>query len=142
MFDSNTYKKDRYFFNLALNLAQESTYHYRYGCIITYKGKPISLGVNKTKINPILPKFKKLKFDNNANERRKREQSTHAEIAAILKSNTNLINTTLYVARSLLKDNGPGDSFPCESCFQIIRECKIKSVVFWKNNSLKKIVIR
>jgi len=132
-------KKDRHWFRLALNAAESSMCKFQHGAVIVNSGKPISVGVN-------LPKFRRLDsitydadFDKEAERRRSRQETTHAEAHCVLKVRGNLRGTTLYSAR-LRKDGYPGLSKPCASCRQIIELSGITTVVFW-DGKLRKLRI-
>lgn len=132
-------KKDIYFFNLALKLSKLSKCKAKHGCVITYKSKPIVLAVNVPKINKVTTKYK-FKYDDNAEKRRNRHETSHAEECAILKSRTSLEDTTLYSAHSL-KNGDYGNSYPCDACMQTILFHNIKYIVFW-NQTIQKISTR
>lgn len=134
-------KKDLYFFNLSLKISQYSKCIAKHSCIITFKNKPLSYAVNKDKINSINLKkhiFYKLTFDKNAEKRKSRQETLHAEVAAILKLKCNVSNLTLYSARTL-KNGEPGNSTPCEACMQVIEALNIKYIVFWGKYGIEKV---
>lgn len=130
-------KKDLYFFNLALEFSKISECKAKHGCVITQKSKPLVIAVNIPKINCVKKKYR-LKYDDDAEKRRKRQETTHAEIAAMLKIRKNsLKDTTLYSAHSL-KNGECGNSYPCDACMQTILFHNIKYIVFW-NESIQKL---
>lgn len=135
-------KKDFHFFYLSLQKSKYSECAAKHSCLITFKNKPIVHAVNNTKINSINLKKHisyKLSFNENVEKRKKRQETIHAEIAAILKfKKMSLDNSTLYSARTL-KNGEPGISAPCEACMQVIYALNIKYVVFWGNSGLEKI---
>lgn len=133
-------KKDLYFFNLALEISKLSECKAKHGCIITYKSKPLSIAVNISKINCVKTKYR-LKHDINAEKRRNRQKTTHAETVAMLKIRKNsLRDTTLYSAHSL-KNGECGNSYPCDACMQTILFHNIKYIVFW-NETIKKLSVK
>lgn len=133
-------KKDLYFYNLSLELSKISLCKNKHGCIITHKSKPLVLAVNKPKINTIKTKYK-LDFNELAEARRSRQQTTHAEISAILKTRKTCLDDTVLYSAHGLKNGDSGSSYPCAGCLQAILICNIKYIVYW-DNGLKKISTR
>lgn len=141
MYEFNLSKKDLHFFNLSLQMSRHSECIAKHSCIITIKHKPIACAVNRDKINSIDLKRNisfKIPFNKKAENRKKRQETLHAEIAAILKSKCCVEHSTLYSARTL-KNGEPGNSTPCEACMQVISALNIKYIVFWGKNGLEKV---
>lgn len=132
--------KDTYFFYRALAISAISNCKFQHGCIVTVKNKPVTYGFNVPKVTHIQKKYykSKLKCNQKAHKRRIRQETTHAEIAALRKIKGALSGAVLYSARCL-KNGNPGDSYPCDACMQIIEICKIKSVIYWKNGIMQKV---
>lgn len=148
MIIKNISNKDLHWINIALKLSELSPCKFRHGAIIVSKGKPLSLGINTLKKKNI-QKYVKQGIDGErpeysvaAEERRSKQESSHAEYCAIRKARRglgipSLKGTCIYSARSL-KNGDPGSSFPCVSCLQVILMEEIKHIVYFENDVLKK----
>lgn len=128
--------KDLHFFDLALNAASSSQCKFQHGAVIVASGKPISIGINLEKFRSLDSITAQAPHNKEAEKRRARQETTHAEAHCILKIRGNLRGTTLYSAR-LRKDGKPGLSKPCASCRQIIQLTGISTVVYWDHGVRK-----
>lgn len=97
-----------------ISLLSEFDKRFKMGAVITKKGIPIGFGFNKLKTPGA--DYKNL-------------FSVHAEISAIINSETNLAGATIWVYRETV--NGmPGLSLPCDTCYGAILETGIKKIVY------------
>lgn len=107
----------------AVELAHQSKANKRHGCIIVKGGRVLGRGYNKYTNKPFFV----------SPEHQKRYCSTHAEVAAIKSSRSDLKGATVYVARI----NNRGEerfSAPCEDCSIELKNSGIRKVVYteWK----------
>lgn len=103
------------FFKLAKKVSKLSDYKIQMGAVITRNRTVISIGHNKLKYNKrFCTPLKKL----------------HAEMAAVkLADREELTGCTIYVYRE--GHNGiPRLAKPCEDCERVLREMKIKKVIY------------
>jgi len=115
------------FFDLARKISKLSNHHkHKMGCVLVYKNKPISFGVNQLKTHTRSPhKFKMV----------------HAEFHAILNSKLdNFKDCSIYIFRET-----PGGrmakAFPCSSCLQMLKTLDIKEVYYTDDNGFKSTII-
>jgi dCMP deaminase len=111
------------FFDLAKRLSKFSEHHqHKLGAIITDKNRVVGLGFNKSKTNPKSPhKYK----------------SHHAEFDAILNSERyDLRGCDIYVYRET-RLGELAISFPCESCYNLLKSKGIKNVYYTDNGNYK-----
>lgn len=111
------------FFELAKKLASKSDHsQHRLGCVISKKNRIVSIGWNKLKTHSKSPhKFK----------------SIHAEFSAILGIDPEeLKGSDIYIYRQ--RRNGvPANSFPCESCFNMLQSICVKNIYYTDEGSFK-----
>lgn len=154
MLIKNLSNKDIHWFNIAMKISELSECKFRHGAVLLSKGRPLGFGINSLKtrnINKFLTKDSvknRPEYCFEAEKRRARQETNHAEFCSILKARkrlsfnatefSSLKGTCIYSARSL-KNGKPGNSFPCASCLQIIMMEKIKTLVYFENTDLKKI---
>ena len=107
------------FFKYAKKIAANSTSRVRLGCVIVNRNKIIGHGKNNMeKTHPASPNFYKY---------------LHAEIAAIIKSNRDMLRgAILYVYRES-KLGVPVISRPCTSCYEAIKLAQIKKICYTDN---------
>jgi len=104
--------------DIAEEEATKSHHHYKLGAVIFKQGKVISKGHNDTKRG----------F---SGYRGFWEGSLHAEIAAIIKSRTDVSGCSILVRRRYGRD-----SSPCPNCMAAIKGAGLKKVYFYKNDEL------
>ena len=96
--------------------------HFRLGCVIMIKGnRVISEGANdKYRSHPYVQKNGQW-FNH----------GIHAELAAIfkVKHRGNLVGATLYIFRQT-KNGEFANARPCPMCYELIKECGIKRIVY------------
>lgn len=102
-------------FRLARRVSKLSDFRIKVGCVISRNRTVISIGHNKTKYNKLwCHPLKKL----------------HAEAVALkLAGRDDLSGCTVYVYRES-KNGTPRMSKPCEDCEKLLRERKVKRVVY------------
>lgn len=148
MIIKNISNKDIHWFNISLKLSELSPCKFRHGALVVCKDRPLGMGINSLKKRNIQKYVKvgrlinRQEYCSEAEERRSKQESTHAEFCAILKARrgmnvSSLKGMCIYSAR-ILKNGQPGNSFPCPSCFQIIELEQIKHLVYFENGDLKK----
>lgn len=114
---------------LAIQVASLSSKYPRVGCVITRKGKVISVSHNLTKSHPLQKQLTHLRFNDEFLDSCKAEQ--HAEFAAInqVKNKSLLKNASIYIARIDVKgDLKP--AYPCPACYHLITKYGIKKIHF------------
>ena len=113
-------KKDKYFLDLAIQIAEEGEANQRHGCVVVKNGKIQALGINRDVTHPSVL----------SEEHIKPGASIHAEARALKKlRHTNQANgAILYVAR-LTPAGRVGYSKPCPLCQKAIEDSGIKRVV-------------
>ena len=105
---------------VAAEEAAKSSYHYKMGAVIFKQGKVISKGYNDTKRG----------F---SGYRGYWEGSLHAEIAALVKSRTDVSGCSILVHRRY-----SGDSHPCNSCMAALKSAGIKNIFYSEAGTLLK----
>lgn len=111
----------RRYIELALKLAQQSTYHQQIGCVVIKKNRIVGVGFNKGQKTH--PKSKHA------------FKSIHAELAALLNAGQeNAYKATVVIARKY-KDNTLANAHPCPSCMLLLKEMRVKRIVYTNNNS-------
>jgi len=105
--------------NTVKKLCKKSTSKFRLACIITYKNKLISKGINNmTKTHPMSTVH---------------SNTLHAEISAISKVSSNLSGCTAYIYREL--NNGDRAlAKPCSHCMKKLKLAGIKKICYTCNN--------
>jgi deoxycytidylate deaminase len=95
---------------LAINASLLSSHpRYPMGSVIIHRSKVISFGINKIKTHPL-----------QKNPHTGNHGFIHAELDAIIKSQSRTLNNhQIYTAR-LLKNNSLGNAKPCKSCREIL----------------------
>lgn len=109
------------FVKVAYEESKKSTHRHKLGAVIFKHGKIIAKGYNKTNRG-------------HAGNYGHWSGSLHAELAAIISARTNLVGSTLLVART----NGRLAK-PCECCMAAIKEAGIKCVWFTTEKGLDKV---
>jgi deoxycytidylate deaminase len=115
--------------DLAIQIASLSSKYPRVGCVITRKGKVISLSHNLTKSHPLQKQLTHLRFDDEFLDSCKAEQ--HAEFAAInqVKNKSLLKGASIYIARIDVKGELK-PAHPCPACYHLITKYGIKKIHF------------
>jgi len=105
---------------MALDLAKQSGERFQHGAVVVKSGKPISMGVNKRRTDP-------LAFGEDT-EAIKCHSGYHAEVSALkrIKAPNNVV---LYVAR-VNAAGMPAMSKPCSRCQEYIDALGIKKIIF------------
>lgn len=110
------------FFSLAREVSKLSNYHtHKLAAIIVKGNRIVSIGINDQKTHP--------KSDTRFNK-------LHAELAAIIRSRTDLRGASIYVYREQ-KNGEIGCSFPCSACYEAIRSAGIKRIYYSDYDSYK-----
>ena len=125
---------DRNMMDLACQIASQSDCKFLHGAVITVKGRPISIAHNIDRRIPIDHRYRQEIRRCNCKEaqrRRARSESTHAETYAIIRAATDLSGATLYSARVTKTRFLPASSFPCPGCLEIIQIARIRTVVYF-----------
>jgi deoxycytidylate deaminase len=100
-------------------MAARSKSRRKHGAVVVKSGRVLGTGCNKNTNNPYTV----------SPEHIKTHCSRHAEVEAIRDANWNVVGAVLYVARV----NNKGEdrySKPCGYCEAVIREHKIKKVIY------------
>lgn len=115
------------FFEIAKRLSLFSDhYQHRLGAVLVDKNKVIGLGYNKLKTNP---------------KSTHKYKAHHAEFDAILNSERyDLKGCDIYVYRQT-KDGNLAISFPCESCYNLIKSKGIRKIYYTDNGMFKELKI-
>lgn len=105
--------------SVARYLSTKSIARRKHGAVIVKSGRVLGTGYNKDKNHPtqVSP------------EHVKTHCSRHAEIEAIRDANWNVKGAVLYVARLNLHGQDR-NSKPCTRCEIVIKESKIKKVIY------------
>lgn len=90
----------------------------KHGSVIVKGGRVISTGINKERSHPMIVSAEHIKD----------HCSVHAEVDAIKKAK-NVSGATIYVAR-VNKRGEHRESRPCKSCYETIKNSKIKKIVY------------
>lgn len=106
--------RDENFYSLTLKIAGTSQCHYRMGAIIVKGNRILAVGVNVVKTHPIVTK----NYQDHC-------VSIHAELNAIIRAQTDIIQSTLYVAR-----DGGKVSKPCTACQELMKLAGIRTMVY------------
>ena len=130
----NLTKTQRAYFNAAKAVAETSTFkRVKIGCIITYKHKIISSGANSYKTSPLMKKYNKYRFENDAGM-----HCVHAEINALSpligRKDIDFSHVSLYVYRQY-QTGELAMARSCESCMALIRSLKIRHLYYTGPNS-------
>ena len=114
--------------NRAIHEAEKSTHHFRVGAVIFQKKIIISSGHN----------YRLKSIKNHHPMFRKRKNSVHAEVDAIIRAKTNLKGSSILVIR--LSANGElALSKPCEYCMTYIEHVGIRDIYYSITNDIKRI---
>lgn len=126
---------DIWFMDLALKVASQSTCKFMHGGVITKHGRPLITAPNIDKLIPVTRYREEIRkhFCKDAELRRERSESTHAEAHCIIRAATNLKGATLYSAR-ITRKGEKRNSCPCPSCWQMILIAGIKTVLWLDDN--------
>lgn len=111
---------DRYL--VAEKVAALSNCRYKLGAAIFSGNRCLSVGHNKLKTHPELLRYGK------------HVVSIHAELDCILRANTSIIGSAIYIARL----GGKRISYPCPICLSIILTAGIKEIIYFDGNALIK----
>ena len=116
------------FIHLAEKVASLSTHYNKVGAIITRGRRVISIGINKNKSHR-----KQINHHTDVIG-----SKIHAELDAVIKAPYFLLEgSDIYVVR-LLRNNNMGLARPCKSCIIILRQYKIKHMIYSINEGWKK----
>lgn len=138
-------KRDEYWYEQALMLARTSTCKFMHGTIIIRNGKPIAYGVNIPCFRSVREFTSGIPRDIHAENRRRRNETTHAEVRALLNSPRGKLEGSILYSARFTKRNTEGPSCPCISCKQIIFAAArfpgkgIKAVVYFDGVDLVKV---
>ena len=128
-------------FELARQVALQSDFtKVHVGCVITYKGMPVSTGFNTNKTHPMQDIYNKFR---RTPETKEFKAKCHAEISALLKikdKNYNPKKLCVYVYR-ITRKKSFGMARPCPSCMQAIKDFGIKKVCYTTNTGYAEEVI-
>lgn len=108
------------FFRLARSVSKFSDYKIKIGAVIVKK-KPISAAANKLVTHP--------KY---ANPNKTDKLSVHAEVRAVINSETSVEGSTIYVYREK-KDGTPGLARPCKHCLAVLKDAGVKKIIYTTN---------
>jgi deoxycytidylate deaminase len=112
---------------IAARTAQKSVFRHKHGSVI-YKGhKIISVGYNKNKTHPKALEFYEFPF-------------IHSEFDALLRAKCDVHGYTLVCAR-VNKYGELMNSKPCDACMAAMRAYGIKTIVFYGNSRLQKVIL-
>lgn len=133
-------------FEMARNVAQQSDFvRTHVGCLITYKGRPVSSGCNSNKTHPMQEKYNKYR---NKNHTQNCIPKIHAEIQALAKLKNDEYEPkydprklAVYVYR-IRKDQDFGMARPCPSCMQAIKDMGIRNIYYTTDSGYAHEVIR
>jgi len=111
------------FFELAKKLSYKSDYPpHKLGAVVVRRNAILGIGFNKTKTHP---------------KAKTRFKTIHAEMAAILNTQTeDLTGCSIYVYRET-KDGKPALAKPCEYCLELIRQVGIKHIYYSDTDGFK-----
>ena len=112
--------RDIRYYDLACEIAALSDCRYKFGSVIAYRNKRISIGINRIKTHPVFRKYGEHCI------------SIHAEMSAILKARCDLTGCTMYIARDSINPH----SKPCSVCMSIIIESGISRTVYHNGKRL------
>lgn len=120
--------KDKIFFNMAKEISKLSSYaRYHIGCIITYKNRVISSGVNSNKTNPLQKRYNKYRFPVDTSHK------MHAETAALLpllkQKDIDFAHLKVYLYREHA-DGSIAISRPCPSCMAMLKDNNIHNIFY------------
>jgi tRNA(Arg) A34 adenosine deaminase TadA len=126
MLIASTSKKTQRYFELARNLALQSTYgNIKHGAILVKGGSIISASHNKVNYNSFGSRFR----DPDTGH-----ATLHAELGCIVGlSRSTTQGATIYVAR-VAKDGEYRISKPCSMCHEALKHVGIKRVIYTKNS--------
>jgi pyrimidine deaminase RibD-like protein len=105
------------YFKLAKEISYQSDHRVKVGAVIV-NPKPISIASNINKTHPV-----------HANPYVSIRGSLHAECRAVIRCNSNLNGSTIYVYREL-KNGLPGLARPCNYCLTILKEYGIRVIYY------------
>lgn len=112
--------------NKTLLISQLGEHHtHKIGALIAKGKRLISVGWNKSKTHP---------------KSTHPWKHIHAEMSAIINSNTSLRGCTMYVAR-IGKDNQLRNAKPCKYCMELIHTTGIKEIIFTNNSNWVKLLL-
>ena len=102
------------YFRLARLVSQKSKHKIKVGCVLVMHGKPVAMGFNRIKSHP---------------RSRKCCKTLHAEMDAIISSQTDLTGGVAYVYREKF-DGSLGLSRPCLNCYKALSRAGIKKIYY------------
>jgi deoxycytidylate deaminase len=111
------------------------------GCVITYKGIPISFGFNSNKTHPMQKRYNKFRIPNY--DECDCIPKVHAEIAALSKLKKNELNpkkVELFIYRMMDKDKY-GMARPCPSCMKAIKDFGIRKIYYTTEDGFAKEIL-
>jgi pyrimidine deaminase RibD-like protein len=108
----------------ARYFASKSKSNKRHGAIVVKSGSVVGTGFNKNRNHPLFV----------SPEHIKSHCSRHAEVEALKEAGGNADGAVLYVAR--VNNQGQDrNSRPCNLCEEVIKESKIKKVIYTKDET-------
>lgn len=134
-------KFDMKMFKLAHALAETSEFHnFHLGCVIVYKKKVISVGVNSNKTHPKQKKYNR-KHRNFSKSNKPIKDSLHCEIDALTKisypldQNIDWKQVKIYIYRICPgKKSGHGLARPCPACTAALRNKGVRHIYYTTDN--------
>ena len=125
------YKKDFYFFNLAKQIAKDSTFDKtKIGTIIVCKKDVVSVGTNVPKTHPVQMFYNKKYFKDRFVMGKYFHHYIHAELRAILNAEKqNLSGCSIYNYRETFHGK-LANSRPCPACMKMIKQVGIKNIYY------------
>lgn len=131
-------KNDYKYFDMARRIAMTSEFKsFKLGCVIVYKNRVISTGVNSNKTHPIQKKYNKKYRKFNEDGRKPIKSSLHAEIQAIIsvpkcvEENLDWSDAKVYVYRYAKGlPFHQGNSCSCPACRALMRDKGIRHLYY------------
>jgi len=114
--------------NIAIKCAEESTMRHKHGACSFNHNRVYGTGFNKNKTHPKADGYYKIPH-------------VHAELDCVLKSGTIPKGSSIAVARVNKRTKALLLSKPCEGCMQLLRDKKIKYVIYTTNGGICKVKI-
>lgn len=114
-------KREQAFLSVARYFAAKSKARKMHGAVMVKSGRVVGTGFNKDRNSPFVV----------SPEHIKPHCSVHAEFQAIKEAGENAAGSVLYVAR-VNRQGQDRNSKPCKLCQEVIKQNKIKKVIYTK----------
>jgi deoxycytidylate deaminase len=111
---------------IAIAIATQSLMRHKHGASLFNKKRIFGIGFNQNKTHPIADEYYRIPH-------------LHAELDCVLKSGIIPSGCSIAVARVNKRTKKLLISKPCEGCMQLLRDRKIKYVVYTTNGGINKI---